>query len=284
LNDRVKILGSNGQLGTALCKLFKKENIDYVDYDLPEIDIKISETYQKKIVDYKPDVLINCVAYTDVYKAETDIENAIIVNGIALKQLVDICNRNNIYLCHISTNYVFDGIQNRPYSEGDLPNPINIYGLSKYIGEKIIQLHSDNYVIVRTAALYGNSKNDSINIVKKVIKIAKKNGKIKLVNDEFISPTFADDLARQIRLIIESNIQGIVHATSEGYCNWVEFGSYLFELLNIDVEIEEVKSLYFNTILKKPKYSVLGNNVLKGKGINIMPYWEKALEFYLNEK
>ncbi|TSA27729.1 dTDP-4-dehydrorhamnose reductase [bacterium] len=281
MKNKIIIFGANGQLGTALSNLFEKENIDCKGFDFPSIDITIPETYQKKIIDYNPDILINCAAYTNVYQAETDVENAIAVNGIALEQLVEICTRMNVYFIHISTDYVFNGKEKKLYSEIDLPNPINIYGLSKYIGEKIIQLHSNNYVIIRTAALYGNSKNDSINVVKKIIKVAKENNIVKLVNDEYISPTNTENLAEQILLIIENKTHGVVHATSEGYCNWVEFGSYLFELLKMNVEIEEVNSAYFNKNIHKPKFSVLENKFLRDQGIYVMNNWKDSLALYV---
>ena len=281
MKNKILILGSNGQLGTALSKLFIMDGTNFQGLDYPEIDLTNISSFEKKISNCSPDILINCAAYTDVYKAEIDIENALIVNGIALKPIVNICNENNICLCHISTDYIFDGEKNRAYSECDLPNPINIYGLSKYIGEKIVQLYSQQYVIIRTSALYGNSNNDSINIVKKIINLTKKNNIVKLVEDEFTSPTYTVYLAKQIKLIIKNNLQGVIHATSEGYCNWVEFGKYLFELSDIDVEIEEVKSSYFNRSLKKPKFSVLDNKIIKDHGINIMPHWKEELKQYL---
>jgi dTDP-4-dehydrorhamnose reductase len=282
MKNKIIILGAKGQLGTALCNLCEKKNIYFKGFDFPKIDISIPETYQKKIIDYNPDILINCAAYTNVYKAENDLEKSMMVNGIAVKHLVDLCNDNNIYLCHISTSYVFDGLKKIPYIETDKPGPVNYYGITKYVGEQIIIDYSRSYSIVRTADLFGKSRNNSNNIIKKLIELAQRNRIVKLVNDEFTSPTFTDDLAKQILLIINNQITGIMHATSEGNCNWVEFGKYLFELLDMDVDIEEVESSYFNKTLKKPKFSMLENKVLKDHSINIMPHWKEALKEYIN--
>jgi len=281
MNDRFIVLGSKGQLGTALCELFKKEGFSYLGLDLPEFDITKPVTYKKKIKEYSPDVIINCSAYTDVYKAEKEHYNALNINALSLKSLIDLCNKYNILFCHISTDYVFSGEKQSPYIETDTPNPINYYGLSKYMGEKLIQFYSDNYVIIRTSALYGKSINKSQNIVDKLIEITRNNKLVKLVKDEYISPTYTKDLAKQIILIIENNINGVVHATSEGYCNWVEMGKYLYDILGIKVKIEEVKSSFFNKTLAKPKFSVLENKVLKEKNINVMPDWEAVLRKYL---
>ena len=280
MNKKFLVLGSRGQLGTALCELFKKEGISYCGLDLPEFDIKKPVTYKKKIKEISPNVIINCSAYTDVYKAETEQYDAMDVNALSLKSSIDLCNKYKIHFCHISTDYVFSGDKQSPYIETDTPNPINYYGLSKYIGEKLIQFYSNNYVIIRTSALYGKSINKSQNIVDKLIKIASNNKLVKLVKDEYVSPTYTKDLANQIKKIIENNIKGVVHATSEGYCNWVEMGKYLYSNLGLKVEIEEVKSSYFNKALKKPKFSVLENKILKEKNINIMPDWETSLRKY----
>ena len=282
MSNRILILGSNGQLGTALSELFDRDHIDYLGLDFPEIDLTKPKTYYNEINTFKPDILINCVAYTDVFKAEIDVGNAMNINGTCLKFLVDICNANNIYLVHISTDYVFSGETESGYSEKDIPDPINIYGLTKLVGEKIIKMYSRNYVIVRTAALYGGSKLKSTNIVKKLISLAKEDKSIKLVFDEINSPTFTLNLAEQIKIIITHRLKGIIHATSENSCNWVEFGSYLYRLLGITVSIQEVKSSYFNNILRKPKNSILNNIALKRNNQNIMLNWKEALKQYLN--
>jgi len=283
LKNKIVIFGAKGQLGTALCNLCEKENIDFKGFDFPDIDITIPDTFQKKIIDFKPDILINCAAYTDVYKAEEDLERSMLVNGLALKNLVKLCNDYNIYLCHISTSYVFNGLKQTSYIETDNPNPINYYGITKYVGEQIIINYSRSYSIVRTADLFGNSVNESNNIVKKLIKLAQNNEIVKLVNDEYTSPTFAGNLAEQLLLIVENKLHGILHATSKGHCNWVEFGKFIFNLLKLEVEIKEVNSSYFNTTLKKPNFSVLENFVLKKKGLNLMLNWKTALKDYLSK-
>ena len=278
---KVLVLGSRGQLGTALCGLFKKRGMQYIGLDLPKFDITSGKKCEKQINEICPNIIINCSAFTDVKKAEYERDMAFNINALSLQNIVSICNKHNIWLIHISTDYVFNGKSKIPYKEDDLPDPINYYGLTKYFSEKLIGLYSNKYTIIRTSTLYGDSLINSENVVKKIIKFAQKNQKIMLVKDEYISPTYSKNLAEQILLIIENKTTGIIHATSEGYCNWVEFGKYIFELININVEIEEVKSSYFNKSLKKPKFSVLENNVLKENNINIMPDWKGSLNFFL---
>ena len=280
---KVLIIGANGQLGTALSDLFEKEGVNYVGKDLPEFDLT-SSTLENNIEEIGPDVIINCAAYNNVYKAPEEIEKAFLINSFALKYLSNICNKNNIYLCHLSSDYVFDGKKGKPYIETDLPNPVNIYGLSKYVGERIVQINCNNFCIVRTAALYGKSKNNTLNVVEKLVQIAKGNKTIKLVKDEYTSPTFAADLAKQIHKIIENKLTGILHATNSGFCNWVEFGKFLFKKENIETPIEEIPSGELNSKIKKPLFSVLDNSNMKNNNLDFMPNWIDSLTRYLDSK
>lgn len=274
-------MGSNGQLGTALSDLLEKQNIKFSAVDLPEFDITNDNMITRKIDEINPDVIINTAGYTNVKLTEVEFAKAIQINAVCLKKLSEICNQNNIHLCHISTDYVFDGIKKKPNLEKDLTNPLNCYGLSKELGEKVIRNYCNNFAIIRTAALYGRSKKKSENIVDKIIQYAKKNNEISLVDDEHTSPTSAEDLARQIFVILKNNVKGIVHATSEGECNWYEFGKCIFDFLKMKVKIHKVKSAEFSQELKKPLYSVLENAILKSLQINVMPHWKDSLKKYL---
>lgn len=279
---KILIIGAKGQLGTALSNLFIKENISFEGKDLPEFDITSSvDKLARDIVQSNAEIIINCASYNNVYTAEKEPEKAMRINGYSLKSLTEICNRHRIFFCHISTDYVFDGTKNEQYIENDIPNPINMYGLSKYFGEKIIQNYCDRYCIIRTAALYGRSINGTVNIVDKLISIAKNNPIVKLVSNEFTSPTYAEDLANQIFKVISLQLQGIVHSTSESYCNWSEFGEYIFSVLKLNNKIEKVKSQDFHVKLKKPLFSVLRNAILNEKGINIMPDWKNSVSKYI---
>lgn len=280
---KILILGSNGQLGTALCNMFENRNMQFCGVDLPEFDISNEQNLIDAIDQQNPEVIINACSYTNVKAAEHDFADVALVNGICLKKLVEICNNKNIYFCHISTDYVFDGYKNTPYCEEDSTHPINCYGLSKELGEKVVQNYCHDYVIIRTAALYGRSDNHSKNVVDTIIHYAKKNNEISLVDDEYTSPTFADDLAYQMYIILENKVKGIVHATSEGECNWHEFGQFILRDLDMKVNVKKVKSREFSGLLKKPHYSVLENAKLKSLNINVMPNWKISLKKYLEE-
>lgn len=278
---KILILGSKGQLGTALTSLLEDNNADFNGIDLPEFDITNEQNTIEVIEQFKPGIIINTCAYTDVKAAEYEFLQATLVNGICLKKLVEICNNKQLYFCHISTDYVFNGQKGKPYIEEDSTDPINIYGLSKEFGERIVKHYSNNYVIVRTAALYGKSTKQSENVVDKVIHYATMNKQVSLVDDEYTSPTYAKDLAHQIYVILEKSVKGIIHATTEGECNWYEFGKLIFQTLDMDVNIKKVRSQDFSSSLKKPLYSVLENARLKSLNINVMPHWTVSLQKYL---
>lgn len=279
--NKYLILGSKGQLGSTLCRLFEREGIDYTGYDMPQIDLMDKATYAALIHAYSPDAVVNCAAYTNVNEAEEDFNTSMAINGTVLRSLVGICNAEGIHLLHISTNYVFNGNKPGGYLEEDHPDPVNYYGLSKLVGEWIIKKYSSSYTIVRTADLYGNSPRS---IVDKLIGLLQNAGRIKLVDDEFTSPTNVFNLAEQIMVILEEGISGIVHATSKGACNWLEFGSYLYELMGLKIKTEAVHSHIFNAKVKKPKNGLLSSGVLDTMGMNVMKHWKDALKDYFEMK
>ena len=280
--NKILLIGSKGQLGTSFIKVLRESSFDYVALDLPEFDLTDKKKIRNTISEIEPNILINCSAYTDVAKAEDEAEKAVQLNGTALKYLSEICNESDILLCHFSTDYIFDGESKIPYMELNKANPKNIYGLSKYIGENIIQNYCNKYLIIRTAALFGeNSFNASTNIIEKFIHLGETNQKLSVVEDEFTSPTFSDNLAEQTMKIIEHNLTGIFHATSEGYCNWYDLAEHIFRKMNIETKLVKVSSKEFNQKLIKPAFSVLENQRLKEENINIMLHWKDAVDKYL---
>lgn len=283
--NKILLLGANGQLGTSFCKILHKNKMDFAKYDLPLADITNKNNISEIIEFEKPNIIINCAAYTDVAKAETDINKAMILNGTALKHIVDLCNEASILLCHFSTDYVFDGKSTQSYKENDYANPLNIYGLSKFVGENIIINYSSKFIIIRTAALFGtNSLDSNTNIIEKFISLGKRYKELSVVADEFTSPTYSDNLAEQALLIINNNLTGIFHATSEGFCNWYQFAEYLFSKLEMDVELKKVESKAFCKNFMKPQFSVLENEKLKQNKINIMYHWKNAVDAYIKER
>jgi len=258
------IIGSNGMLGSDLCKVFP----DAVKLTHHDLDITDREQVIESILKIKPDVVINAAAYTNVDGCEDNKELAFQVNGYGPGYIAEACARVGAKLVHFSTDYVFDGSK-KEYVESDIPNPINVYGHSKLLGEKKIIENMDDYRIVRISWLFGiHGKN----FVETMLKLSGEMDTVKVVNDQFGKPTYTMDLANKIRETIELD-PGIYHITNDGVCSWYEFASSIIDNL-IPCTSEE-----FPRKAKRPKYSVLTNTKTEP-----MRHWREALKDYLQER
>lgn len=281
---KVTILGAKGQLGKDIVGVLKNE-FDVVPLDIEDINIGISEDLYK-LKNIKPDIIINTAAYHNVPDCEINKDLAFKINGYALKDLSLISNEIKAYLIHISTDYVFDGLKGKPYTEEDVPNPLNTYAISKYVGEIYVRNYAKNWAIIRVSGLYGLNPcimKKGMNFIDNVILKYKNNEELSIVDDQFLTPTFTYYIAKQILLIIKRKIKGIIHSTCEGETNWYDFANAVFEILNIKITINRRKTSP-DEFVKRPFYSVLENSVLKKEGINIMPHWKDALKEYLSLK
>lgn len=282
-DNSIKILvtGANGQLG----KCFQDIAINYPTYEFHfkssvELDITSAEGTWDIFAQLKFDYCINCAAYTDVDKAESDKENAFMINAEAVQYLAKACKAQNTILIHISTDFVFDGTNTIPYKTSTSPNPINVYGASKLRGEQYIHDILNQYFIVRTSWLYSEYGH---NFVKTMLRLASERDEINVVNDQIGSPTYAKDLAESILKIIVNNLKdfGVYHYSNEGNISWYDFAIAIFELSNISINVNPISSLTYATSTKRPEYSVLNNSKIKNNfGIN-PPKWRDSLEVCL---
>lgn len=282
---KILIIGSNGQLGRQMQKELTQRNIDYAAYDYPDVDITDLGSLQRLIAEVSPVVVVNCAAYTNVDQAETDTENAYRINALGPKILAQICAEKAIELVHISTDYVFSGepvMQDglpRPYLEEDMCDPATAYGRTKLEGERFVQQSGARYYILRTAWLYG----DGNNFVRTMQRLGRENGAVRVVSDQFGSPTSTVDLAKAVCELIGTGAYGLYHAVCEGRCSWFEFAKKIFELSDMHVEMTAVTSAEFVRPAKRPAWSVLENGQLKRIGKNIFRHWEDALRDYLGK-
>lgn len=279
---KILITGSNGQLGLEIIKQLNRDYKEYevISTDRHNLDITDLEVVNGKLENKNIDVVINCAAYTAVDLCETDVENAYKINSIGPKNLAIICEKINAKLVQVSTDYVFDGIGNRPYREDDITCPNSIYGSSKLMGENFVKEFSSRYFIVRTAWLYGEGKN----FVRTMLNLSETNKEINVVNDQFGSPTSTVDLAKAIIDLIHTENYGTYHGTCEGQCSWYEFAKKIFEISNIDIKVNPVTSEDFKRPAPRPAYSVLDNFMLKLLGLNSFRDWKESLEEYLKIK
>ncbi len=258
------IIGANGMLGFDLCKVFPEA----VKLTHGELDITNRNQVLESIRIIKPDLMINAAAYTDVEGCEDKKELAFQVNGYGPEYIAEACNKIGATLVHFSTDYVFDGSKTE-YIESDTPNPINVYGQSKLLGEQNIAENMDDYRIIRISWLFGTHGK---NFVETMLKLSSDMAEVKVVNDQFGKPTYTVDLARRIEEISELEA-GIYHLTNEGVCSWYEFAS-AFIGNAIPCTSEE-----FPRKAKRPKYSVLVNTKTES-----MRHWKEALKDYLKER
>lgn len=278
---KIVITGAKGQLGLELINQLK-ENIRYdvISTDREELNITDMENVNEFILVNKPDIVINCAAHTAVDLCETDVENAYKINAIGPRNLAIACEKIGAKFVQVSTDYVFDGSGKRPYREDDTTCPNSIYGTSKHMGEQFTKEFCSKHFIIRTAWLYGEGNN----FVRTMLKLAKNNKEINVVNDQFGSPTSTVDLAKAIINLIDTEHYGTYHGTCEGQCSWYDFAKKIFEINNIDIKVNPVTSEEFKRPAPRPKYSVLDNFMLKLVNLNSFRNWEDSLKSYLDKE
>lgn len=281
---KVLITGANGMLAKAVRERFKEEEL--ILTDVAELDITNLEAVKEFVKKSKPDVIINCAAYTAVDKAEEDLELARKINADGPKNLAIAAKENDCKLVHISTDYVFGGSLSleETYKEDDSKAPETVYGVTKLEGEENIEENMEKYYIFRTAWLYG----DGNNFVRTMTKVAlgkkdlpQEERFVTVVADQYGSPTYAVDLAQYIYEALEKEIPyGIYHATNDEFTTWYEFTKEIYKILGIECEVRPVTTEEFPRPAKRPANSKLCKEKLKKAGINI-PKWQDALKRYL---
>lgn len=277
---KILITGANGMLAKAVRNELNNEEL--ICTDVSELDITNLEAVKEFVGNCKPDLIINCAAYTAVDKAEEQEELAYKINAIGPKNLAIAANKNDTILVHISTDYVFGGDKpvNEDYSEEDEKNPQAVYGTTKLEGEKFIEENCTKYYIFRTAWLYGEGNN----FVRTMINLAKDRDEVSVVNDQHGSPTYAVDLANIIHQAIDKKIPfGVYNATNIGYTTWYEFTKKIYEIKNIKCNVKPVTSEEFPRPAKRPLNSQMSKDKLLKNGI-VIPTYEEALARYLENE
>lgn len=277
---KILITGANGMLAKAVREKFKNEEL--ILTDVAELDITNLKKVEEFVGGCKPNVIINCAAYTAVDKAEEDLDLARKINADGPKNLAIAAKKVNSTLVHISTDYVFGGNLSLEeiYKEDDEKAPETVYGITKLKGENAIIANTEKYYIFRTAWLYG----DGNNFVRTMLKLGKEKESLNVVADQHGSPTYAVDLADIIAQALEKNIPyGIYHATNLGFTTWYDFTKEIFKVANISCNVVPVTSEEFVRPAKRPKNSMMAKEKLLDAGVEI-PSWEDALERYLKEE
>lgn len=280
-NKRILITGGRGQLAQEFIRSLKKNGSNYIAPSKDQLDITDHGQTQAIIKDYSPKIIINCAAYNFVDMAEDEKDKAFKVNRDAVAQLAEVCKKRGILLVHFSTDYVFDGKKGDLYIEEDTPNPLNIYGTSKWEGEQRIKRCLEEYLIFRVSWVFGEGK---MNFIYKLSQWAEKNRVLKIVSDEISIPTYTEDIVRVVLSAIERNLRGLYHLTSSGSCSRCDYTKYYLKKTGASREIIPVKSREFPAKAVRPLFSAMSNRKISGElGITI-PSWQDAVGRFIERR
>jgi len=280
--NNVLVTGGNGQLGSELKELATKHtNYQFIFTDVENLDICDHKAVLTFIEKNNINTIINCAAYTAVDKAEEQSELADKINHLAVANFAQIAKDKDIQLVHISTDYVFDSMNHKPYIESDSPNPQNVYGQTKLDGELAMQqINPENSIIIRTSWVYSKYGN---NFVKTMLRLGKERDQLSVVADQIGTPTNAADLAKVILTIlpkIKNEIVELFHFSNEGVCSWYDFAKAIFDLNGTDVNLKPIESKAYPTPAKRPFYSIMNKSKIKEKYKLDISHWEDSLKTY----
>jgi dTDP-4-dehydrorhamnose reductase len=280
---KIIIIGAGGQLGSDCCNLLSPEH-QTIGCDVPRIDIGSKESVDEYLNETRPNVIVNCAAYTAVDACETEMELSWRINAEGPKFLAQAASRLGSRLIHISTDYVFDGAKPAPqaYLETDFTNPLSQYGRSKLAGEQAVTKFCANHVILRTAWLYSAYGK---NFLKTILKLAVTNPgrELKVVDDQHGSLTWSSTLTQQIRQLLHSNLTGIMHATSEGYSTWYGAACYFLDAMGVTYTMRPCTTAEYPTPAHRPANSILENKVLKDAGLATFTGWKDDIDTFVEK-
>jgi len=278
-NFNILVTGTNGQVGSEIKELSSDYNYSFFFTTRNELDIIDYDAVKEYIELNNINAIINCAAYTAVDKAETDIEMAIKINHKAVKKLAKFSAEKNIKLIHISTDYVFDGKNYKPYCEANQTNPNSMYGKTKLDGElEMIKINPNNSIIIRTSWVYSSYGN---NFVKTMLRLGRDKDELGVVFDQIGTPTYAADLAKAILDIIPSiknNKVSIYNYSNEGVLSWYDFAIEIMKMAIIDCKINLIETFQYPTPASRPHYSLLNKSKIKKEFDITIPFWKDSLD------
>ena len=279
--SNVLVTGANGQLGSEIRELSSAYENKFFFTDSQDLDITNKTKVENFCQKNKIHVIINCAAYTAVDKAEEDEVNAYKINHLAVKYLAEIAKEQDIKLIHISTDYVFDGRNFKPYVETDTTNPQGVYGQTKLESEQaMVSVNPANSIIIRTSWVYSSF---GANFVKTMLRLGKERDELGVIFDQVGTPTYARDLADALLrmvsdecLVFSDNVE-IYNFSNEGVASWYDFAKAIFELANVEVEVKPIQTVDYPTPARRPHYSILDKSKIKKEYNITIPYWKDSL-------
>lgn len=275
---KVLVTGVRGQLGYDVVRELNARGIETVGVDIEEMDITDGASVERVIGGAAPDAVIHCAAYTAVDAAEEHEELCRRVNAGGPRNIAQTCRELDIPMVYISTDYVFDGKGQHFWEPEDKREPQSVYGRTKYEGELAVQELLEKYFIVRIAWAFGvNGKN----FVKTMLNLSKNHDTVRVVNDQFGSPTYTHDLARLLADMVMTEKYGVYHATNEGVCSWYEFACAIFEEAGVDMKVIPVTTREYGASASRPANSRMSKEKLTECGFRRLPDWRDALKRYI---
>ena len=284
---KIAVIGANGQLGHDVVSAFADQGDEVRALTHEDIELSSLESVKECLRATQAEVVVNTAAMHHVESCEQQPDRAHEVNALGARNLATATRDLGSVLIHISTDYVFDGTKGEPYVESDQPHPLNVYGRTKLEGEQFVRDINPRHYVLRTAALYGNHPcraKGGQNFVDLMLRLARERGRVRVVDNEFTSPTATADLARQITALSRSDLYGLYHATAEGNCSWHAFAAEIFRVADVSVTLEVASPNEFPAKVPRPAYSVLENRGLKSQSLNRFRPWQDGLHTYLSEK
>jgi len=277
---RVLVTGIRGQLGYDVVKELSHRGMVPVGVGRDEMDITDAAAVERVITEAKVQAVIHCAAYNAVDKAEEDVENCRRGNVDGARNIALVCKKLDLKMLFVSTDYVFDGSGNLPWTTEDVPNPLSAYGKSKYDAELAVQELLTKFFVVRISWAFGINGN---NFVKTMLRLSGTKERLSVVNDQIGSPTFTEDLAVLLVDMIQTEKYGIYHATNEGDCSWYEFACEIFRMAGKTITVTPVTAAEYGAKAPRPQNSRLSKDKLTENGFKRLPHWQSALERYLTQ-
>jgi dTDP-4-dehydrorhamnose reductase len=283
----IAILGGQGQFGSEFsdCVSDEFDDISTYPFSHEKADVTDLGLLRETIREIDPDYLINMAAFHEVDQCEETPDPAFRTNGLGARNSAIVAEEQNIPIVFVSSDYVFDGLSDEPYSEFADTNPVNLYGESKVVGENFVRELATKYYIVRVSGLFGHAESDDpTNFIDTMLQLARERDELDVVDDQIFSPTFARDTARRlVRMLRDGAGYGVYHLTNEGSCSWYDLARKAFEVEGLldDLELGKTTTEAFGREADRPRYSVLKNYLFELEGYEPLPHWSDAVERYL---
>lgn len=277
---KILVTGVKGQLGYDVCKELERRGIEHLGVDREDFDLTDPKATHDYVVNYAPDAVIHCSAWTAVDLAEDQADAVRAVNAGGPRSIAQACKEIGAKMLYISTDYVFPGDGDRFYEVDDPTGPLGMYGITKLEGEQAVQELLDNYFIVRISWVFGINGN---NFIRTMLRLAETRQELNVVCDQIGSPTYTADLAPLLCDMIVTDRYGVYHATNEGVCSWAEFAQEIFRVAGKDVVVHPIPTSEYPTRAVRPLNSRMSKGKLEQMGFSRLPSWQDALQRYIHQ-